>query len=200
MVFMRFAVPVGFVVLLVSSAKAQQSSATVRQPADKKSVLVQIDPAVRDKGLNVVGPIRVSAKDGWPAGFAVTVVNLLEEEVFLTVRSVELQNLGYRLAHELSDGMFMGIAGSGSAPSAMCPDNTGLLKRLHACSYKEGRPLPCGCAVARVQGTLGDADDSLDLSTAVGSKGTVTLPIKGYFRANGEEFSKDVEIPILITE
>jgi hypothetical protein len=99
----------------------------------------------------------------------------------------------------LPDGLIAESLGSG-ATKLLFPDNSGLLKRLHACQYLEGKARPCGCALAKLQGTIGDADDSLDLKTVLGAKGTVSLPIRGFFRSNGKAFSEEVKVPILIVE
>ena len=45
--------------------------------------------------------------------------------------------------------------------------------------------------MARFQATIGKGTDRLDLSTLVVSKGTMTLPIKGYFRTNGKAFLEE---------
>ena len=69
---------------------AQDPNTVARRPVSKGTVLVQVDPSVPGKGLNVVGPIKVPATGSWPVKISITVVNLLEEEVFLTVEGIEL--------------------------------------------------------------------------------------------------------------
>lgn len=208
MVSTRYALHLALALCFAAEGFAQQTNATPPRPASRGSVLVQIDPTQPGKGLNVVASIKVSAASRWPVRFSVSVVNLLEEEVLLTVEGIELANLRYELERQVPEGTIEGLPegaieewpGSGVTHKSFFPDNTGLLKRLHACQYKDGEARPCGCAVARIQGAFGDEDDPLNLKTVIGAHGRLTIPIRGYFRANGKAFAMDVEVPFTVVE
>ena len=195
MVLVRLVVGAVLIAGLVGPSFAGDQAGAVARNAEAgrdrptEPVLVRIDSAVQDKGLKVICPIEVSAASRWPVRLSVPVVNLLEEEVFLTVQSVELTNLGYTLFQEWPDGSVLETTGGGG-PGLVFPDNTGLLKRLHACQYDEGIARPCGCAAATVRISIGEEGDPVDL----------TLPIRGYFRRNGKAFAKDVEVPFIVIE
>ena len=72
------------------------------------------------------------------------------------------------------------------------PDNTHLLKRLHACMYKDGKARPCGCAMASIAATI-DFED-LKLKDLVGSKVAVEVNLVGYYRASGKGFDKTAKL------
>lgn len=166
----------------------------------EQGITVVIDTKVPGKGLRVFAPKQISASGKKHETVLFTVMNLLEEEVFLTVQGLEFTAIGYTIEKEDKDDLVKFEVGGGLG--VFFPDNTGLLKRLHACAYDEtGKARPCGCSIAGIVGTIGGSDDDdLDLSKWVGAKCTVTLPIKGYFRANGKEFSTSVEMPIRIVK
>jgi hypothetical protein len=188
---------------VVASIGSPSLSQDTRQPSAqahaRTATLVLPSDASGDKGLSIVGPVEVHASEQWPVKVSITVVNLLEEEVFLAVEGLELSRLHYEVNLELPGGGDMEYLGSGGTV-AVFPDNTALLRRLHACQYQDDKPRPCGCAMATLQASIGDRDDDLNLHTAIGCQGTMTVPIKGYFRATGKAFSEAAKVPIIIVK
>lgn len=89
------------------------------------------------------------------------------------------------------DGGFSGGGGS----TTFFPDNTNLLKRLHATSYRDGERFTCGCCFAGINGRLDP--DVLNVGRA---RGTVTVWIRGFYRTSGKHFSESVDLPIELVE
>lgn len=151
------------------------------------TIPVLSDPKSDKKGLLVTCPSQIPLKGPNAGKVPIQVINFLEEEVFVEVTGSE--SLGYSLKHW--DG---GISGGGGS-FRIFPDNTNLLKRLHATSYRDGKRFTCGCCFATINGTL----DS-DVIENGRARGTVTVWIRGFYRNSGTHFSEFVVLPIELVE
>ncbi len=167
---------------------AKRDKARLAKEEQEPSIRLITDPESKEKGLVVTCHDKVYAK-GKNAGLVwIAVANSLEEEVFLEVTDFELG--GYDI--ESKDGSWCSAMG---VQMIGFPDNTRLLKRLHASSYNGGSRLTCGCAVTRLKGTLGA--DVLDKAPA---RGTVTVWLSGHYRNNGKRFSEFAKVSIKIVD
>ena len=112
--------------------------------------------------------------------FEILIVNLLLEEVFIEVTdsdeaSISIERTG-------NDWGVMGTAGSVTG----LPDNTRLLKRLHASFLnKEGEKLTCGCCQYTIKQSA-----KLNLSHWIGSKSKLSFRVSGYHRSNGKKIQR----------
>ncbi|QTN33443.1 WG repeat-containing protein [Akkermansiaceae bacterium] len=140
-----------------------------------------------EKGLLVTCPPKIPFQGKGAGEIPISVVNLLEEEIFLEVP--EVQSLSYSLKHW--SGGFSGGGGS----RIIFPDNANLYKRMHATSYGKGKKFTCGCCITRINGKLDD--DALDAGRA---RGSVTLRLEGYYRNSGKHFSESIDLPIELIE
>ncbi len=162
--------------------KARESEKN-REPTIK----VFNDRECNDKGLLVTCTRKVPRAGENAGKIIIQVVNLMEEEVFLEV--TDFESLGYSV--ETRGG---GYAGSGGS-FTFFPDNTHLLKRLHATSYSNGKPFTCGCCMTQIKGSL--APEALELGPA---KGTIDVCLSGYYRNTGRHFSECIKLPFEIIE
>ncbi len=174
------------------------STAAVSWSADSKKVkkgphknearmVVRLTVAGTDKGLQLIYPKTISAAAAKPVKFPITIVNLLKEEVFLEV--TDHDDLSYHLKQDRNIA-FGGGGGFGG-------DNESLLKRLHACTYKDGKPQMFWGVMASIPGKI-DFGENLPLSQWIGAKATIEVFPRGFYRANGKEFSMRVEMPVEI--
>lgn len=162
----------------------------VREDLEKKeapTIALLLDPQSDKKGLLVTCPSKIPLNGEDAGKVPIRVINLLDEEVFLEVTGSE--SLSYLL--NSWDGGFSG--GGGGATNF--PDNTNLLQRLHATSYKDGKRFTCGCCSAKISGKLGP--EALDMGRA---RGTVSVRIRGFYRNSGKRFSEYVDLPIELIE
>ncbi|MCY2931637.1 MAG: hypothetical protein NTV86_19525, partial [Planctomycetota bacterium] len=89
-------------------------------------------------------------------------------------------------------------AGHGAACGYyMSPENAGLLKRLEACHYLDGKAMPCGCVIAQIESRL---PKDLKLKEWIGARGTVALFLNGFSRNSGKAFSESIYLPIEIVK
>ncbi len=123
---------------------------------------------------------------------SISVVNLLEEDVFLTVENTNFAHLTFNGTIFRSEEATR-VYGGGSFTS-----DEGLLKRLGACFYKEGKPYFLRDSFAEISGML-DLD-TFDPKDVVRAEGKTTVPINGYLRKNGKMFSELVDIPVTIVK
>jgi hypothetical protein len=163
--------------------------------AKSKEVDVQIitDSKSKEAGIHVrlYSPVYATGDNAGEVN--ISIVNLLEEEVFIEVTG--LGKLGYSFRRFDKDGEIMAMAG-GSGSFTVFPDNTRLLKRLHGASKdKNGKLGTCGCGFTTIKGKL---KDKLDLKKWIGADTKISVSITGYLRKNGKQFSKYVTIPIKI--
>jgi hypothetical protein len=169
-------------------AKALQKK-QIEEEKIKKSptIVVLTDPDSKEKGLLISWPKKIPFKGENAGKLPIRVSNLLDEEVFLEV--TETESLSYSL-----DYWSGGFAGGGGS-FTIFPDNTNLLKRLHATSYSKGKRFTCGCCGARINATL-------DANALQGgrARGTVTVMISGFYRNSGKRFYESVELPIELVE
>lgn len=154
---------------------------------EKPSIRIVTDSKEEGKGLLVTCPRKVPFQGEGAFEVPISVVNFLDEEVFLEV--TDMKSLGYSLEHW--DGGFSG----GGGRFTIFPDNTSLLKRLHATDYREGKRFTCGCCVTRINGKL----DS-DRLHAGRARGTVTVWIRGFYRNTGIHFSESVDLSVELVE
>jgi hypothetical protein len=116
---------------------------------------------------------------------------MLKEEVFLEVEGHDYPSYAL-LSDKNGKPLLMG------GGSAGFPDNANLLKRLHACDYKDGKPRPCGCATAYIRPKLDFKDE--DLNDFVGHKITIGVTLVGYYRTNGKQFVTTALLPVEIVK
>lgn len=171
--------------------KKKDKAYSVSLSEDKKrepSIRILTDRRDKVKGLLVTCPSKIPFRGKGAGEIPISVVNLLAEEVFLEV--TEVQSLGYSL--KLWNG---GFSMGGGGGRIMFPDNTNLLKRLHATGYGKEEKFTCGCCVTRINGMLDS--DALDAGRA---RGTVTVSIRGFYRNSGKRFSESVDLPIELVD
>ena len=184
------------VVLLSSSLLLVAGCTSLQSQADNVEVPILLD------GENGRAGILVKVNDTVPASgkrageVRITIINRLEEEVFVAVTGFDC--LGHDFTLFDNEGNETGWAGGGGA-YAVFPDNTHHLKRLHGSSRDEdGKVFTCGCCVAFITGKL--ALDDLDLKEWIGADAKVSIPINGYLRRNGQHFYEIVDVPIEIVD
>jgi hypothetical protein len=130
--------------------------------------------------------VYASSNESFKVTFGV--MNMATQEVFLSVTG--FSNLGYYI-HDNSR------LRTGSPGSLVCfPDNTQLLKRLHAARVIQGETNACGCAIADIQGTVRLRKGTLE--QWLGHRIEVRLPLIGFVRDTGESFFEEVYIPFEI--
>jgi len=171
-------------VIVYGAAKGEKTTTT-----PEASVTVHLTPEGTDEGLRVVYPKQISAGSASPSKFPLLVINLLKDEVFLEVTGMDDLSYEIDVPGEL-------VAGGG--PIIVFPDNTHLLKRLHACSYHDGKACPCGCAMAPIAATINF--DDVKLKDLVGSKMTIEVSLVGYYRASGKMFDKTTKLTVAIVK
>ena len=129
--------------------------------------------------------VYASSNESFNVSFGV--MNMATQEVFLSVTG--FSNLGYYI-HDIRHSRLR----TGSPGSSVCfPDNTQLLKRLHAARVIQGETNACGCAIADIQGTVRLRKGTLEQWR--GHIIEVRLPLIGFVRDTGEAFFEDVYIP-----
>ena len=174
-----------------SDYKARDEARRQKQSEELKmktpSITLLTDPDSQKKGLLVTCPSKIPLTGENAGKVPIRVVNLLDEEVFLEVTGSE--SLSYSLEH------WNGGSSGGGGSFTIFPDNTNLLKRLHASSYRDGKIFTCGCCITRINGRLDP--DVLDVGRA---RGTVTVRIRGFYRNSGKYFSESVDLPIELVE
>lgn len=140
-----------------------------------------------ERGLLLTWPKKIPFRGDGAGQIPISVVNLLDKEVFIEVTGVE--SLSYSL--EPWNGGYCG----GGGGFTIFPDNANLLKRLHATHYTNGKGFTCGCCIAVINGKLGA--QALAFGRA---RGTVTVWIRGFYRNSGKYFSESIELPIELVE
>lgn len=169
-------------------------AATTRPGEADVAVFTRAEPGRGGILVEVAGPVHVS---GAKAGqVPIQITNLLTEEVFVEVTGFD--DLAWEFKRgEIGSGSNRFSFGGGG--KIMLPDNTRLLKRLHAAQVdKEGRIGQCGCAVHFTTGQIGCPPG--ELKKWIGADTKVRVPVVGYLRRNGREFSVTLEIPIQLIE
>lgn len=162
---------------------AEDPAAGDTSPKKPPSIVLFSDERTAGKGLLVtVDPVELP-KDG-PASVNYRITNFLEEEVFVEVRNGE--TLSYD--HISLDG-FHGFGNGSGFPGF--PDNLALLKRLHASHYRVGQRITCGCAMAIVSAAA-EIPNNVDPK----ERTTVAIYVRGFYRANGKEFSESIDVPL----
>ena len=163
------------------------------------SVTVHLTPEGTDEGLRLIYPTQISASSARPVDFRFLVVNLLKEEIFLEVTGYD--DLRYEVSNVVENEDMPPLeAGSGGGSVVGSPNNSQLLKRLHACSYfKDSKPHPCGCAMAVIVAKI-DLNKELNLKEHVDSKMTVGVSLIGYYRATGKQFQATANLAVKIVK
>ncbi|WFB37497.1 hypothetical protein P3T73_06960 [Kiritimatiellota bacterium B12222] len=152
----------------------------------EEGVTILTDPKAKETGIFVKVNSNVTATGDGIGEVNILFVNLMEEEVFLEITGFD--SLGWELN--------TGPEGSGGVEWVF-PDNINHLKRLHGSTRsKDGNLLSCGCSMVNVKGKL--ELEGVNLEEWVGEKATVTIPVNGYIRKNGQKFHEWVELPIKI--
>jgi hypothetical protein len=197
MLFPRVVFAIGVVLCVVTvawsgeSRKVKKAKEGTRE--NRAEMVVHLTPDGKNKGLLLTYPKTISASSvtaGKPVTFPILIVNLLEEEVFVEVTHYD------HLSYDLRFDAYNFASGGGVGSSA---DNRRLLKRLHACWYKGGKPSPSDRAAADISGKV-DFAGAMPLSDFIGAKATIGFPLRGFYRTNGKEFTKDVEMPVEIVK
>jgi hypothetical protein len=178
-------------VVLCFAAIASGEPKEKRGDAEKATLIVHLANDGTDHGLRFDYPKAISASAGKSAKVPIVISNLLEEEVFLEV--TDYDDLGYKLG----DVGTSWAAGGGSVVGF--PDNARLLKRLHASSYMKGKAFTCGCATAFISAHVA-FDQDVSLKEFIGLDCRIKVTLKGYYRRNGNEFEKSVELPVEIVK
>ena len=187
----RFVVlPIVLLSVLAISSRADEAEGDAQ---DEKGIEVFCGPVEGRRGLKVIFPAEIRATETDETKVTFKVVNLLEEQVFLEVTGIEI--LDYTLSLDSNDDTAI-VSEVLGGTEVIFPDNTKLLKRLHATTYKDEESFTCGCAIARITTTF----RCEDFASWIGATGTITLNISGYKRSDGASFSKTVDVPISIVE
>ncbi|MEQ8787109.1 MAG: hypothetical protein RIC55_12455 [Pirellulaceae bacterium] len=181
--------------LLATVAGAAEPDAKPAKPEVLRA-LAEIDPSAKGKGISVTCPKEISASAKGQHELQINFANLLQQEVFLTVRSWNFHDLFYDLTSK--DGeLFAG--GGGGVDDMDIPDSYGLLRRLTACRYNElGQARLYGSGFAQTTGKVELRTNNL--SDYIGGVVTVAVPVQGYFRATGKSFSTFVEFRLRVVE
>ena len=145
------------------------------------SIRLFTDAKTAGKGLLVTCMKRVQAKGPHAGEVAVTVANLLDEEVFVDVSGIRWLGGSF----EAKDGTE--YVGGGSFADG------NLLKRLHAAVYRGEKPVVCGCCVAHIPGWV--PSDVLAMGKV---RGQVDVWLHGYYRNTGKAFNESVRLPVEI--
>lgn len=170
-------------------------SERVEKKSDKQtdaSLTVHLSPEGRDEGFCLCYPRQISASSARPVKFPILVVNLLKQEVFLEVTGHDDPSYAFE-----NDDKGQPFLMGGSVVGF--PDNANLLKRLHACDYKHGKPHPCGCSTAYIRAKI-DFPKEIDLNNYVGIKVTIGINLNGYYRADGKRFAKTANLPVEVVK
>ncbi len=165
----------------------EKAIAIMKAERANPSIVILQDPASKEKGLLVTCPRTIPFNGAKAGQIPIQVINRLDEEVFLEVTGHE--SLDYALE------TWEGGSTSGGGGVVIFPDNTQLLKRLHATHYSEQGDFTCGCCSTVIRSTI--PSDALESGRA---RGTVGLRISGYYRKSGKEFFELVELPIELVE
>jgi hypothetical protein len=160
--------------------------ATSSPKESEVGVTILTDPKAKESGIFVKVNSNITATGDGIGEVYILFVNLMEEEVFLEITGFD--SLGWKLNS--------GFGGSGGVEWVF-PDNMNHLKRLHGATRSEdGHLLSCGCSMVNVKGKL--ELEGVNLEEWVGEKATITIPVNGYIRKNGQRFHEWVELPIQI--
>ena len=126
--------------------------------------------------------------------FVLTVVNLFSDEIFLCVTDYE--SVSFTLEEHTST--VFRIMSSGGATGATFPDNTQLLKRLHAAlGTQNNSTITCACCQATIPISI-SMDRDGGFSEWAGFSGVITIPIQGFFRSSGTEFGESIKVPFVV--
>lgn len=166
----------------------------VASPDERQPIGVFINEAPAKEGLSVeVLPDEKKKSDSQSLHFVLHVTNLFSDEIFLTV--TEFDDIGFSLKEKTAT-MNRGMSSGGG--KIVFPDNVGLLKRLHGSIGSNGdTTVTCGCCVAAIPISI-SAHEGTSFSEWAGIPGSLRIPIKGYFRSTGREFSEYVEVPFIV--
>lgn len=182
-------IAIPFAISLAHGAEPKRTA----DPPNDKAIPVIVDPARPNRGLSVRCQ-EVALTGEKQVKVSITVGNLLEEDVFLTVEKIEFEHLTFNGTVFRREGATDVVCRGGIGSS-----DEGLLKRLSGCEFdKAGKPRFYANCFAEISGTL-DAD-TFDPKDVIRAKGKITVPITGYLRANGKSFCKLVDIPVTIVK
>jgi hypothetical protein len=167
-------------------AKAKAKADELAEEANP-SIKILIGKDAKGKGLRVTYPSKIPFEGEGAGEIPLTVVNLLEDDVFLEVTGNE--SCGASL--DYWNGGFFGGGGS----FTIFPGNTNLLKLVHATRYKGDESFTCGCCITRTKAKINPA--ALKSGRA---RGTVSVSFAGYYRSTGKHFFEIVDLPIELVE
>lgn len=201
-------VAVGVVFLFLAGCSSLQTSPSPEPSSSGSSTLpsrsdsevkVLLNPQSDEACIAVIVNPTVRATGDKKGEVQITIINLLDEEVFIEV--TEFDSLSFYFSYRSVDGKAFASLSGGGAFTAF-PDNTRLLKRLHTTVVDDkGKRFTCACARAHIRGKLGDARTDLkDCIHRPGAKTTVSIPVTGYLRNSGRVFSEYIRVTIEITD
>ena len=179
---------VGGVVMSAAVAPVdEERPGSTTRPTTRPMLRIAAELKGAEPGILVEAPKTISASARPEGQFVFRIVNMLDEEVFVEV--TEYDAIAVDLDHPKAAETGMRLSLRSRFP------NTALLKRLHASRvHEDGKRITCRCGVARVTVQLG-VDD---LKQWVGGKGTMNIPVRGFYRSNGEAFEGKVKLPVEI--
>ncbi|MEX2213596.1 MAG: hypothetical protein WD768_05685 [Phycisphaeraceae bacterium] len=152
------------------------------------NVAVLTEPTQQDRCIHLIAPDTLSASAEPPAPFELTLMNYLEEQVFIETDG----HINLRIV--ISEPRGAMVKGGWYM---VFPDNFHRLKRLHASIYnRDGKRSTCGCATVLINARV----TAVDLRPWVGSNAKVSIPVTGYLRSTGRRFHKTVDVDVRIVE
>lgn len=217
---------IGLCFLLLPGCVATNSSPSPSPSQDSPAkVKVLLNPHPDEVCIAVQVASAVPGSGDKKGEIQITIINRLDEEVFVNVTGFD--SLSYSFSYQSTDDNGFAATSGGGAFIAF-PDNTHMLKRLHATVTANGakgdaehggigfvedtgktggtaggKRFTCACAKAHITGKIGD--EKTDLKSWVGraerhgATMTVRIPIAGYLRNSGRAFSEMVEVPVTIS-
>ncbi len=178
-----------------------------------KTIPVFLSPGEITEGIKVTCAPVFDLDGKWPQEFPIQVLNLQPEEIFLEVTGYS--DMAYAVSFEgdvasKRDGetlqQWQIFSTSGGGGRVIFPDKASLLKRLHSSHRQpDGSWRTCACASTTIDAAvdLSSAADKLrdlDKLDPAKTKVVLRLHLNGFFRANGQSFKGNVEIPFTVKE
>lgn len=166
--------------------KAWAKTLAERKKEEKRVPTIPIitERGSKKKGLHLIWPRRIAGTGERAGRFAISVINYLDEDVFLATTG--FQGLSYSLKS------WSGGSSSGGGGWGWRRPQLQLVPRTRQEDDLEGR---CGCGTTRLSASLPES--------ALGderARGTVSVKISGYYRSNGKAFSEWIKLPIELIE